>query len=54
MVSDLTELGAPETVEVVSGRKNSKGAAKTVGRQELRKMLTSGSKQRRVIPKKST
>ena len=54
--ADLLEFAAPEIAEVVSGRKNFKPAAKSVGRQILRKQLGSGSKKRtasRVIPTKS-
>ena len=53
---DLLEFVAPEISEVVSGRKNFKTAAKSVGRQILRKRLGSGSRKRnasRVIPTKS-
>ena len=52
----LLEFAAPEIAEGVSGRKNSKTAAKSVGRQNLRKQLGSGSRKRtasRVIPTKS-
>ena len=35
--TDLLEFALPEIAEVVSGRKNFKTAAKTVGRQPLRK-----------------
>ena len=54
--ADLLEIAAPEIAKVVSGRKNFKTAAKSVGRQFLRKQLGSGSKKRtasRVIPTKS-
>ena len=37
--ADLLEFAVPEIAEVVSGRKNSKRAAKSVGRQILRKQL---------------
>ena len=46
----------PEIAEVVSGRKNFKTAAKSVGRQILKKQLSSGSRKRtasRVNPTKS-
>ena len=46
----------PQIAKVVSGRKNIKTAAKSVGRQTLRKQLGSGSKKRsasRVIQTKS-
>ena len=55
--ADLLEFAVPEIAEVVSGRKNFKTAAKSVGRQTLRKQLGSGSSKRttrRVIPTKST
>ena len=63
--ADLLEIAVPEIAEVVSGRKNIKSAAKSVGRQTLRKQLgegqgsrrrTGGSRKRtpnRVIPTKS-
>ena len=60
----LSKIAVPEIAEVVSGRKNFKTAAKSVGRQTLRKQLgegshrrTAGSRKRtasRVIPTKST
>ena len=52
----LLEFPVPEVAEVVSGRKNFKTAAKSVGKQTLRKQLGEGrpSKQKRVIPTKST
>ena len=57
--ADLLEFAVPEIAEVVSGRKNFKTAAKSVGRQTLRKQLgegsrRGGSKQRKSIPTKST
>ena len=56
--ADLLEFAVPEIAEVVSGRKNFKTAAKSVGRQTLRKQLGEGrqrsSKQRKIIPTKST
>ena len=61
--ADLLELAVPEIAEVVSGRKNIKTAAKSVGRQTSRKQFgegsrrtTGGSKKKtasRVIPTKS-
>ena len=45
--ADLLEFAVPEIAEVVSGRKNFKTAAKSVGRQTLRKQLGSGSRQRK-------
>ena len=41
--ADLLEFAVPEIAEVVSGRKNIKRAAKSVGRQTLRKQLGEGS-----------
>ena len=59
--ADLLEFAVPEIAEVVSGRKNFKTAAKSVGRQTLRKHIGEGShrqirgrKQRKIIPTKST
>ena len=60
---DLLEFAVPEIAEVVIGRKNFKTAAKSVGRQTLRKQLGEGQrshrqirgrKQRKIIPSKST
>ena len=56
MSADFLEFAAPEIAEVVSGRKNFKTAAMSVGRQTLRKQLGSGSRKRtasRVLPTKS-
>ena len=50
--ADLLEFAVPEVADVVSGRKNFKTAAKSVGRQTVRKQLGSG-KQKRSIPVKS-
>ena len=59
--ADLWEFAVPEIAEVVSGRKNFKTAAKSVGRQTLKKQLgvgshrqMRGSKQRKIIPTKTT
>ena len=63
--ADLLEFAVPEVADVVRGKKNFKTAAKSVGRQTLRKQLgegsrrrtgsrrTAGSKQKRTIPVKS-
>ena len=58
---DLLDFAVPEIAEVVSGRKNFKTPAKSVGKQTLRKQSgeesrrrTGGTKQWRIIPKKST
>ena len=45
--ADLLEIAVPEIAEIVSGRKNFKTAAKSVGRQTLRKQLGSGSKKKK-------
>ena len=52
--ADLLEFAVPKLAEVISGRKNFKTAAKSVGKQTLKKQLGSGSKHRRIIPTKST
>ena len=52
--ADMSEFAEPEIGEVFSGRKSFKTAAKSVGKQTLEKQLVSGSKQRRIIPTKST
>ena len=63
--ADMLEFAVPELAEVVSGRKNFKTAAKTVGKQTLRKQLGEGEGSRRrsgsrkkttskIIPTKST
>ena len=54
--TDFLEFAVPEIAEVVSGRKIFETAAKSVGRQTLRKPLGSGSKETnasRVIATKS-
>ena len=56
VAADLLEFAAPDVAEVVSGRKDLKTAAKSVGRQSLRKHLGTGSRKRTantVIPTKS-
>ena len=50
---DFSEFAVPEVADVVSGNKSFKTAAKTVGRQTLRKQL-GGGKQKRSIPVKSS
>ena len=52
--ADMLEFAAPEIREVFSGRKSFKSAAKNVGKQTLKKQLGSSSKQRKIIPTKST
>ena len=57
--ADLLEFAAPEIGEVITGRKAFKSAAKSVEKQTLGKKLGEGSrrgnsKQRRIIPAKST
>ena len=44
VVADLLEFAVPEIAEVVSGRKNFKAAAKSVGKQTLKKQLGEGSR----------
>ena len=44
--ADFLDFAPPEIGEVVSGRKNFKTAAKSVGRQTLRQQLGSGSRKR--------
>ena len=54
--ADLLEFAVQEIAEVFYGRKNFETAAKSVGRQTLRKQLGSGSRKRtasRVNPTKS-
>ena len=50
--ADLLKFAVPEVADVVSGKKNFKTAAKSVGRQTLRKQL-GGGKQKRSIPAKN-
>ena len=55
--ADLLEFAVTETAEVVSSRKNFKTAAKSVGKQALKKQLLEGSRKRTastIIPTKST
>ena len=47
VAADLLEFAVPQIAEVVSGRKNFKTAAKSVGRQTLRKQLGEGSRMRK-------
>ena len=49
--ADLLEFAVPEVADVVSGEKKFKNAAKSVGKQTLRKQRGSG-KQKRSIPVK--
>ena len=54
--ADLLEFAAPDIAQTFSGRKNFNTAAKSVGRQNLRKKLGSGSRKRTAssgIPTKS-
>ena len=44
--ADMLEFAAPEIGEVFSGRKSFKSAAKSVGKQTLRKQLGEGSRRR--------
>ena len=52
--ADMLEFAVPEIAEVISGRKSFKRAAKSVGKQTLKKQLGEGKKQKRIIPTKST
>ena len=66
--ADMLEFAAPEIGEVISDRKSFKTAAKSVGKQTLKKQLNErsrrrkgtvgvpegGNKQRRIIPTKPT
>ena len=49
--AELLEFAVPEVADVVSGKKNFKTVAKSVGRQTLRKQLA-GGKQKRSLPVK--
>ena len=42
--ADMLEFAVPEIAEVVSGRKNFKTTAKSVGKQTLKKQLAGGSR----------
>ena len=53
MGADLLEIALAEVAHVVRGKKKLKSAAKSVGRQTLRKQLRGGGKQKRSIPSKS-
>ena len=50
--ADLLEFAVPEVADVVSGKKKFKIAAKSEGRQTLRKQL-GGGRQKRSIPVKN-
>ena len=55
--ADLLDFAVPEIAEVVSGRKNFKIAAKSVGKQTPKKQLGEGSRKRtasRIFQTKST
>ena len=52
--ADLLDFAVPEIAEVASGRKNIKTAAKSVGRQTLRKQLGGGSRRRTAGNSKSS
>ena len=45
--SDMLKFAAPEIGEVISGRKSFKSAAKSVGKQTLKKQLGEGSRRRK-------
>ena len=44
--ADMLEFAVPEIGEVISGRKSFKTAAKSVGKQTLKKQLGEGSRRR--------
>ena len=50
--ADLLEFAVPEIAEIVSGRKIFKTAAKSVGRQTLRKQLGGGIRRRTGVCRK--
>ena len=52
IAADMLEFAAPEIGEVISGRKYFKSAAKSVGRQTLRKQLGEWSQRRRAGSRK--
>ena len=52
--ADLLEFAVPEIAQVVSGRKNIKSAAKSVGRQTLRIHLGEGQGNRRRMGSRRT
>ena len=51
--ADLLEFAVPEVADVVSEKNNFKTAAKSLGRQTLRKQLGSGKQKRRLPVKNS-
>ena len=52
--ADMLEFAAPEIGEDISGTISFKSAAESMGKQTLKKQLSSGIKQRRLIPIKCT
>ena len=59
--ADMLEFAAPEIGGVISGRKSLRSAAKSVGKQTLKKQMGEGSRrwkggseQRTIVPTKST
>ena len=52
--ADMLEFAEPENGEVFSSRKSFKTAEKGVGKQTRKKQLGGGSKERIIIPTKST
>ena len=50
--ADWLEFAVPDIAEIVDGKKNFKRAAKSVGRQTLRKQLGEGSHKRTVGSRK--
>ena len=49
---DLLEFAVPEVTDVVGGKKNFKTAAKSIGRQTLRKQPGGGKQKRSILVKK--
>ena len=45
--ADFLEFAVPEIAEVISGRKSFKSAAKSVGKQTLKKQLGQGNRKRK-------
>ena len=52
--ADMLQFAAGEIGEVIGGRKSFKSAARSLGKQTLKKQLGRDSKQMRIIPTKST
>ena len=52
--ADMLDFAALEVGEVISGRKSFKSAAKSLGKQTLKKQFGSSGNQKKIIPTKST